>query len=370
MSVLRVYQKSPLGGSPKFQSEQIKRFPCHHGPRHGTLSSMNTRIRERLIRRGHVFDAPVRTENLAFFDWFREVVLGLDSDAYRRAFWREACATGHTIGHVPRTFRSWQRERGVRPCERLSDALAVCLVLGGASLFVWLIRRAIDANIRHLRRPAYYERERERRLALGKTRRAILCRRTTNPRPSMEALRQAWRTARDSPEAALRFGGMLEDLECYVDNRAVGNRETGWRGRRGGIKRLLEREAPDLFEHYAAVMRYKALARRFRQICGLDDPTPIDAVLPAAPQTPSADAQEVMGVPFPREPRSLDASARTTAATVLNSAGPTIISLEAEMALWLDPDCIAMTPFPSPSSANHPPRRLIDWLRRRMRNSA
>ena len=186
----------------------------------------------------------------------------------------------------------------------------------------------------------------------------------------MDVLRHAWRMARTSPEAALRFGGMLEDLECYVDNRAIGNRETGWRGRRGGIKRLLEREAPDLFAHYAAVMRYKALARRFRQVCGLDDPTPVDAVLPATSQTPSADVQEVMGVHFPREPQPLDTASRTTAATVLNSVGPTIISLEVEMALRLDPDCIAMTPHPSRSSANHPPRRLIDWLRRRMRDSA
>ena len=59
-----------------------------------------------------------------------------------------------------------------------------------------------------------------------------------------------------------------------------------------------------------------------------------------------------------------------TAATVFNNIGSTIISLEAEMALRLDPDCITMTPIPSPSSINHPPRRLIDWLRRRMRNSA
>ena len=356
--------------APNFSPNKSNVFPCRqHLPR-GKLSIMNTRIREKLIRKGHVFATPVHTEERTFFDWFREVVLGLDSDDYRRAFWREVYATGHTIGHVPHTFRSWQRERGVRPCERLSDAFAVCFILGGASLFVWLIRKAIDANIRHLRRPAYYERERERRLALGKTRRAILFRRTTNPKPSMDALRHAWRTARTSPEAALRFGGMLEDLECYVDNRAVGNHETGWRGRRGGIKRLLEREAPDLFEHYAAVMRYKALARRFRQVCGLDDPIPVDAVLPSVSQTPPEDVKAIMGVRFPREPRSLDATARPTAATVFNNIGSTIISLEAEMALRLDPDCIAMTPIPSPSSINHPPRRLIDWLRRRMRNSA
>ena len=43
---------------------------------------MNTRIREKLIRKGHVFATPVHTEERTFFDWFREVVLGLDSDDY------------------------------------------------------------------------------------------------------------------------------------------------------------------------------------------------------------------------------------------------------------------------------------------------
>lgn len=310
---------------------------------------MNTRVRKRLARQGRVFAVTPRPEGRAFLDWFREEVLGLDNEAYRRAFWREFHATGHTLGHVPRTFRSWQRERGVRPCERLSDALAVCLVLGCPALAVWLARRALGEAVRHLRRPTYYERERERRLVLGKTRRAITCRRTVNPKPSMDALRAAWRAARRCPQAALRFGGMLEDLECYVDNRSLGGPAGGWRGRRGGIKRLLEREAPDLFAHYAAVMRYKALARRFRQACGVEDPVPADALLPASDRTPPV-----------------------AASTLLAEAGTSMIALEAALALRLDPDCIAVQPqLPRPAAVrSHPPRRLVEWLRRRMRSSA
>ena len=200
---------------------------------------MDTRIRRRLVREGHVLAERPHVDTRAFLDWFREEVLGLDSEAYRRAFWRAAYREGHTIGPMPRTFRSWQNERGVRPLERCSDALAVCFFIGAPALACWLACRAFDAARRRLRRTTYYERERDRRLALGRTRRAITRRWTMNPKPTMAALRAAWRAARTSPEAALRLGGMLEDLECYVDNRVVGDAAKGWRGRRGGIKRLL-----------------------------------------------------------------------------------------------------------------------------------
>lgn len=330
---------------------------------------MDTRIRRKLLREGHVLAERPCADARAFLDWFREDVLGLDSEAYRRAFWRAAFREGHTVGHVPRTFRSWQDERGVRPLERCSDALAVCFFIGAPALACWLARWAFDAARRRLRRTTYYERERDRRLALGRTRRAITRRRTTNPKPTMEALRAAWRAARTSPEAALRLGGMLEDLECYVDNRVVGGAATGWRGRRGGIKRLLEREAPDLFAHYAALMRYKSIARRFRQACGLADPVPADAALPAVPGTPRT--RRVAGTAFPRRARPVDASPLAVAAAVLAEAGRTVISLEAALALRVDPDCIALARHPADRGVR--PRtslRVAEWLRRRTRRSA
>ncbi len=309
---------------------------------------MSTRIRRKLLREGHVLAERPCADARAFLDWFREEVLGLDSEVYRRAFWRTAFREGHTVGHVPRTFRSWQNERGVRPLERCSDALAVCFFIGAPALACWLARRAFDAARRRRRRTTYYERERDRRLALGRTRRAITRRRTTNPKPTMEALRTAWRAARTSPEAALRLGGMLEDLECYVDNRVVGDAATGWRGRRGGIKRLLEREAPDLA-----------------------DPVPADAALPATSGTPHARTRRVAGVDFPRRARPVDAAPLVVAAAVLAEAGRTVVSLEAAIALRVDPDCIALARgAPDRDVRPRTSLRVAEWLRRRTRRSA
>ena len=332
---------------------------------------MSTRIRRKLLREGHVLAERPCADARTFLDWFREEVLGLDSEVYRRAFWRTAFREGHTIGHVPRTFRSWQNERGVRPLERCSDALAVCFFIGAPALACWLACRAFDAARRRMRRTTYYERELDRRLALGRTRCAITRRRTTNPKPTMEALRAAWHAVRTSPEAALRLGGMLEDLECYVDNRVVGDAATGWRGRRGGIKRLLEREAPDLFAHYAALMRYKSIARRFRQACGLADPVPADAALPAAPGTPHARTRRVAGVDFPRRARPVDAAPLAAAAAVLAEAGRTVVSLEAAIALRVDPDCIVLARgAPDRDVRPRTSLRVAEWLRRRTRRSA
>lgn len=327
---------------------------------------MNTRIRTRLLREGHILAAPPppRAAEKSFFAWFREDVLGLDSEEYRREFWREACVTGRSLGRRPRAFSDRQRERGVHPGARLFDALVVCLVVGGASLAFWLVRRAILRHLARTRRPSYYDRERDRRVELGRVRRAITARRTHNPPPSLDAIREAWRAARRSPEAALRLGGMLEDLECHVDNRSRGDSRTGWRGRRGGIKRLFEREAPDLFEHYAAIMRYKAIARRFRQACGIADPVPADAVLPVADDAPTP-TREVGGRLFPLRPYLKEFGPVQTAAELLDETRGTVISLEAAVALRIDPDCILLDDAPDGGSTSSASGRVVAWLRRR-----
>lgn len=328
---------------------------------------MNTRIRTRLLREGHVLAAPPppRAAEKSFFAWFREDVLGLDSEEYRREFWREACATGRSLGRRPRTFEDWQRDRGVfRADLQLVDALVVCLVLGGASLAFWLVRRAVRRHLARTRRPSYYDRERDRRVELGRVRRAITARHTYNPPPSLDAIREAWRAVRRSPETALRLGGMLEDLECYVDNRSRGDSRTGWRGRRGGIKRLFEREAPDLFEHYAAIMRYKAIARRFRQACGIADPVPADAVLPVADDAPTP-TREVGGRLFPLRPYLKEFGPVQTAAELLAETRGTVISLEATIALRIDPDCILLDDAPDDGSTSSASGRVVAWLRRR-----
>ena len=143
----------------------------------------------------------------------------------------------------------------------------------------WSTQR-IDRARGALRRPLYYARENERRRALAAARRRIERRRTENPCPTKEQVLDAWLHAKDSHEAAIRFGGMLEDLECYLDNSLARNDDGVIVGRAPGIKGWLKDNIPALYLRYTAVMRYKAAAKKFRQIAGLVDPTPVSAAVP------------------------------------------------------------------------------------------
>ena len=50
-------------------------------------------------------------------------------------------------------------------------------------------------------------------------------------------------------------------------------------GRNAGVKGWLRDNLPELYAHYSMVIRYKAAAKKLRQIVGLADPTPVAAVL-------------------------------------------------------------------------------------------
>jgi hypothetical protein len=84
---------------------------------------------------------------------------------------------------------------------------------------------------------------------------------------------------KDSPEALLRFGSLIEDLECYVDNSLRRTEDGVIVGRRSGIKGWLQMEIPALYLKYSTVMAYKAAAKRMRQILEISDPVPLSAVL-------------------------------------------------------------------------------------------
>ena len=176
---------------------------------------------------------------------------------------------------------AWRR-RGFPTDEMLDWA-------GGDRFTLWamapfLRRRAteeVNALRRRLTRPLYYERENERRRALAAERRRIRRRRTENPCPTREDILDAWTHAREGREAMLRFGSLLEDLECYVDHEL---RLTGGRivGRAPGIKGWLRENIPALALRYTTVMRYKAAAKKLRQVVELPDPIPVVAVLDGA----------------------------------------------------------------------------------------
>lgn len=269
---------------------------------------MERQVENYLKDRGYAVEASAGRKDAAaepgYREWFDTRVLGLDTEAYRREFWREAYATGHTIGRVPRTLNTLMYEKGLRRSDLRVAFLVELALLQGAVYPFWILARLLAKEAARLRRGTYYEKERERRWRLADERVAIRVRRTANPRPSLDAVRDAWRhvhatRGREHALAVLRCGALLEDLEGYVDNHAYVTRGVpGIRGRAPGIKGLFREHAPDLYEQYGNVMRCKALAKKYRQAVGCPDPVPTSAVLPAPPR-PAPDLPAPAGPPEP-----------------------------------------------------------------------
>ena len=193
----------------------------------------------------------------------------------------------------------WRREGwSLREMVRWADGDVLTLL----TLARWLrigATRYIDRAQSRLRRPLYYAHERARREALAEERRRLGGRRTTNPCPTREEILDAWGHRRDSHAAAVRFGSMIHDLECYVDNSLLRDEAGAIVGRRGGVKAWLQENIPALHVRYTTVMRYKAMAKKLRQVVGLADPVPAEAVLAeppleeAAREEPTRDEGEV-----------------------------------------------------------------------------
>ena len=287
-------------------------------------------------------------------DGFLVHVLRLDSESYRRAFWYEAYRNGHTIGHVPYTFEAFFR-CNARTFEQKVSLFLALTALFSAYTALTLLVKSLSLLIRRLRRPTYYERERERRRKLAAERREIRKHHTLNPQPTFDAIRSALNNARHSPEAAIRLGSLLEDLECFVDNTLLFDGQGRIVGRKGGIKRLLQREAPDLFEKYSTIMRYKAMAKRFRQACGTGEPIPSATLLPEQEVNVADDMRAGL------------TRARGVAQEILGECEGTLISFEAALALRLDPDCIPAQGEEYVHKPGRPriPKNVIGWLVRR-----
>jgi hypothetical protein len=211
----------------------------------------------------------------------RRIASRMRNDARRRE--ADARAFGDLCEATEGFAVVWRREGwSVRDMVRWADGDVLTLL----TLARWLrvgATRYIDRAQSRLRRPLYYAQERARREALAEERRSVGGRRTTNPCPTREAILDAWGHRRDSHAAAVRFGSMVHDLECYVDNSLLRDEEGSIVGRRGGVKAWLQENIPALYVRYTTVMRYKAMAKKLRQVVGLADPVPAEAVL-AEPQ--------------------------------------------------------------------------------------
>jgi hypothetical protein len=149
----------------------------------------------------------------------------------------------------------------------------------GASFLRKELTKRIDRVRHEAMRPCYYAKEKARRQELAQERRRICMRKTLNSCPTKEDILDAWLKVKESNEALLRFGGLMEDLECYVDNSLRRTDDGIIVGRRSGIKGWLQMEIPALYMKYTTVMAYKAAAKRMRQVLGISDPLPLSAVL-------------------------------------------------------------------------------------------
>ena len=337
---------------------------------------MDKAIERHLARRGVRPTPPQRTaedemrRNADFFRWFEERVMGFDPEEYRRAFWREARRTGHTIGPVPYGLAEYRRGSPVQ----MRGSLLFYLAAMACSLPFWFIRRAIDRHLAQLRRPTYYEAERQRRHELAEERRRVRRRRTISPMPGMDEIRAALARAPGSPADMIRLGSLLEDLECYVDNSIYFNEKGKVAGRKGGIRRHLQEHAPDLYARYKTLMRYKSLARKFRQAAGESDPVPAAALLPSQEftsdgnlardkadraerpigETRARRSGELRGKHPPgRRPEATvkpRAEAVRAARELLAGCEASCVSLAAQLALRLSPD---YTPMIDPRTLRH-----------------
>ena len=159
------------------------------------------------------------------------------------------------------------------------------------------MKRELLRNLRAVRRPFYYARETERRRTLAEERRKVKRRSTTAPMPTPDDLLGAWNVRKASREAMIRLGGMLHDLECYVDNCLRFNESGDVVGRNGGIRGWLADNLPELSPKYKTLMRYKAMAIRLRQATATKDPTPTAALLDKSPR--HAVVEELLSDPAP-----------------------------------------------------------------------
>ena len=173
------------------------------------------------------------------------------------------------------------------PCMLLEDAWT------GLAAMRRLLTRRIDRAKHEAKRPAYYAQERARRQALAAERRKVRMRHTLSPCPTRLEILDAWTKVKDSPEALLRFGSLMEDLECYVDNSLRRTDDGVIVGRRPGIKGWLQLEIPALYIKYKTVMAYKAAAKRMRQVLDIRDPLPLSAALPQEGESLDHGADEI-----------------------------------------------------------------------------
>ena len=136
--------------------------------------------------------------------------------------------------------------------------------------------------------------------------------------PSRELLLRCWKLSRTSLEGKILLGSLLGDADAAADHSYIRGDNGEIVGRRGGVRRWLDAVCPELAAYYKTLMRYKAMADKFRRVCGLGDPDGAEDAL--APSVLGAGAisdfsSQIPG--FPPTPAARLAAARKRASELL-----------------------------------------------------
>ena len=183
---------------------------------------------------------------------------------------------GAAIGRKISPYRSYSAGT-----EAVGALAGLVLAAGQVSIAMglWAVAKMSYILLAKMRRPKYYQHERNRRERLARGRRRIRDRFTTGGCPKPEELLAQYAKARTGVREALRFGSMLCDLEAYCDNSLQRNADGEIVGRNPGVKGWIRENCPGLLAHYKNAMRYKGLAEKFRQASGAADPIPPAALV-------------------------------------------------------------------------------------------
>lgn len=241
-----------------------------------------------------------------------------------------------SVGHSDRRLYRYEPVERFRPSGTGSDfanasatltlcALAVPLVAGVAGFLIarWLLRPVLRA----LRREAADARRRGFAAAARAQKAMRVVHRTSRREPpSRELLLRCWELSRDSLEGKILLGSLLGDADAAADHSYIRGDNGEIVGRRGGVRRWLDAVCPELAPYYKTLMRYKALADKFRRVCGLGDPDGAEDTL-----APGLISDLRFQIPFVPTPAARLAAARQKARELL-AAHRTMKALDD--ALW------------------------------------
>lgn len=203
---------------------------------------------------------------------------GSSSDLYSTItpFIRKPSLTKISLGPVGIDLGRYKNINPILMCVLVSMDIGTAIKYGVEKIADPYERAKMKAllmqQLRRARRPLYYKRETERRRMLAIERRKVTKRKTLMPMPTPDEVREAWSKRKESREAMVRFGAMMDVLACYVDSSLIFDEEGNVVARKGGILGWLREFVPELVPNYKNIMRYKALATRVRQANDLKEP--------------------------------------------------------------------------------------------------